>query len=241
MEIKTCVSHEYIDEYLNESNKEDKTIVVIDTLRATSTMITAMKNGAKSLKIALEVEDALRIKNENPEMNYILGGERKGLRLKDFDLTNSPLEYTKEMVNLKNILMSTSNGTKTMMKIGNDKEILIAGLINHSAVAKEIIKRGKDVLIINSGTMGKLSIEDFITGGAIASEIKDANYCDTTIASILAYENKEKNQLIAKGLHYRRMVELEYYDDLKYCMSENITNIVPIMENFIIERVVENN
>lgn len=231
MKIETCVSHEYLDSY----NKDDKTIIVIDTLRATSVMVTAMNNGAKSLRVIESVEDTFKVRDENHKMNYILGGEREGLKIEGFDLSNSPLDYKKDIVGNRNILMTTSNGTKTMIKVGLGREVLIGSLINYKAVANEAIKRGKDILIVNAGTKGKLSLEDFITGGAIAGEISGGDYCDVTLASILTFRNKEWRNLIKKGLHYKRMVELGFFKDLEYCLKESLIDMVPIMKDFLIE------
>ncbi len=226
LNIETCISYKYIDEY----SLEGKTIVVIDTLRATSVMVTAMENGTAGLYAVETPEEALEMKRKNP--GILTGGERQGIKIEGFDLSNSPLDYRRETVEGREIVMSTSNGTRAIASAGKGREILIGSILNAGAVSEEIERRNKDTVIINAGTQGKLSLDDFITGGIIAAGVRGAGMCDTTLAAVLSSGNPSWKEVIKEAVHYKRMVYLEYFDDLSYCFRLNSCDSVPLMKNF---------
>lgn len=156
---------------IKEEKLKGKVVVVIDVLRATSVMTTALSNGCKEVIPAREIDEALQIVGNERE-KYILGGERNALKIEGFDYSNSPLDYTKENVKGRTLVMTTSNGTRAIKNSEAADHIFIAAMINAKAVAKKLVKLNKDVVFVNAGTQGEFSIDDFITSGYIIECLK---------------------------------------------------------------------
>lgn len=216
-----------------------KAVVVIDMLRATSVITTAINNGCKSVIPVLTIEEALKVSNEDRD-NYILGGERKALKIKGFDCANSPLEYKEDLVKDKILVMTTSNGTRAIKGSIGAKNILIGALINARAVANKLLDLDIDVQIVNAGTYGQFSIDDFICSGYIIDCLlkasTDIELTDIAKTSHYVYtENKDITSFIHYASHYKRIKELKLEDDLKYCCTKDIVDIVPEYRNGIIK------
>ncbi|MFQ9613996.1 MAG: 2-phosphosulfolactate phosphatase, partial [Clostridium butyricum] len=154
-----------------ESKLENKIAVVIDMFRATSVIVTALNNGCEEVIPFLTIEETLESSEELKREEYILGGERRAVKIDGFDLSNSPLEYTKEVVEDKKVLITTTNGTRTLTKSNSAKRIIIAAMINAKAVADKLLEINEDVVIINAGTNGNFSMDDYICSGYIINEM----------------------------------------------------------------------
>ncbi|MEG2290349.1 MAG: 2-phosphosulfolactate phosphatase family protein [Clostridium sp.] len=209
-----------------------KVVVVIDVLRATTVMITAINNGCEKVIPVREIEDALHIANKNREYS-LLGGEREGLKIEEFDFSNSPLDYTAEVVKGKTLIMTTSNGTRAIKNSEEADRIFIAAMINGNAVAKKLVELNKDVVFINAGTNGEFSMDDFITSGYIINCIKsmggsEHDLTDMAITSEYVYKgNPGIISFVKDALHYKRLKDLGFYEDLRYCLTKDIVDIVP--------------
>ena len=144
--------------------------VVIDVLRATTTISWALKNGAESIQVFADL-DLLRESAVKCKANKrLMLGERGGKKIDGFDLGNSPLSVTKKVVGGKRLFMSTTNGTKSLQKVQNAKHLFAMGLPNRKAVAEKIISlKCENVLILGSGWEGSYSLEDSLAAGALAS------------------------------------------------------------------------
>lgn len=145
-----------------------KTAVVIDVLRATTTVVTALANGAREVLPCLEVADA-RAKAAQAE-NPLLGGERGGLRIEGFQLGNSPAEYDERTVRDRTVIFTTTNGTRAMMRCKLAKRVLIAGFVNLSAVCRELTSE-REIEIVCAGTDGHVTREDTLLAGAIVDDL----------------------------------------------------------------------
>lgn len=213
---------------------ENKVAVVIDVLRATSVMVTALNNGCDKVIPVISVEEARDIVKENRD-KYILGGERKALKIEGFDFSNSPLDYTKENVKGKTLVMTTSNGTKAIKNCEEADHILIASMINGEAVCNKLLQLNKDVVFVNSGTDGQFSMDDFITSGYIIELLKNKTNVELTdIAKTSNYiynNNKDIFSFVKEAKHYERLLSLGLDEDLKYCLSKDIISIVPEYKN----------
>lgn len=215
-----------------ESKLENKTAVVIDMFRATSVITTALSNGCKEVIPCLTIDDTLEEAAKYEKGSYILGGERKAIKIEGFDLSNSPLEYTKEVVNDKTVLMTTTNGTRTLMKCLDAKRILIAAMINAEAVAKKLIDINDDVVIVNAGTNGNFSMDDYICSGYIISEIlKEKTNVDLTdiakTAKMIYESHTDILSYVKEATHYSVMKSLKLDEDIEYCVKKSILDIVP--------------
>ncbi|WMJ80569.1 2-phosphosulfolactate phosphatase family protein [Clostridium sp. MB40-C1] len=215
---------------IKEEKIQEKTVVIIDMLRATSVIITALNNGCKEVIPVIDIEEAREIV-ENQREKYVLGGERKALKIEGFDFSNSPLEYLDGSANGKTLVMTTTNGTKAINRSVSAKNMLIGAMINASSVAKKVVELGNDVVIINSGTNGQFSIDDFLCSGyiieCILKEIK-ADMSDIAITAHYMYnQNEDLVTFIKNAKHYKVLLELGLEEDLEYCCRKDIIDIVP--------------
>lgn len=209
---------------------KDKNVVVIDMLRATSVIVTALNNGCNKVIPLLTVEEALDLSKDNRD-NYILGGERRALKIEGFDASNSPLEYKRELVENKSLIITTTNGTRAINGCKEAKNIYIGAMINAKAVAKKLLAQGEDVVFVNAGTYGEFSMDDFICAGYMIHCILENNYAELTDIAFTAkyiYENnKDILGFIKNARHYNVIKSLGLEEDLAYCIQKDIINIVP--------------
>ncbi|MBW8382238.1 MAG: 2-phosphosulfolactate phosphatase, partial [Youngiibacter sp.] len=131
MRIDIAISGDHV----NADLVKGKTVIVVDTLRATTVIITSLVNGAKSVVPVSTVEDALSIMKRME--NAVLGGERKAKKIEGFNFSNSPLEYSKEAISGKNVILTTTNGTKAISRSKDGARVLIGALVNAKAVARK--------------------------------------------------------------------------------------------------------
>ena len=143
--------------------------VVIDVLRASTTMITALAHGAAGIVPVADVDEARRLAGElGPRV--VLGGERGGLRISGFDLGNSPREYTAERVAGQTVVITTTNGTAALHASRDAAEIVVGAIVNRRAVAEAVRRLAGDqgvVHLVCAGTDGVVSAEDVLAAGAI--------------------------------------------------------------------------
>jgi 2-phosphosulfolactate phosphatase len=153
--------------------------VVFDVLRATSTFVTALHNGAKAVIPVAEIAEALALRQKQP--GVLLGGERDGVKIRagqtgggDFDLGNSPREYMPEMVRGKTIVSTTTNGTRALRACAGAKTVLAASFLNLTATAQFIRQlQPAQILLVCAGTRENMADEDVLAAGALC-EILDA-------------------------------------------------------------------
>ncbi len=210
--------------------------VAIDVLRATTTIATALNNGAKSVKAFSDL-DLLFNESESIAKNDRLRlGERGGKKIDFCDLGNSPLDCTHESVKDKQLFISTTNGTRCLQTIQSASTILTGAMINYSAVVSYLqATKPENVWLVGSGWEGGYSLEDTICAGAIASSIVDyANPNsignDEVIASITLYQQWENKlvDLFKLSSHGQRMMKLNLEEDIKYCAEKDIISTLPI-------------
>lgn len=149
------------------------TVVVIDVLRATTTIATALAAGAREVIPCLEVEEARRIAAGLPTGTALLGGERGGQRITGFDLGNSPAEYTPERVADKTVVFTTTNGTRGLKTCVAAKEVWLGALVNLGQVVRRIAAAA-DIHVLCAGTDGAISHEDVLTAGIFVHRILNA-------------------------------------------------------------------
>lgn len=215
---------------IKKEKVQGKSVVAIDILRATSVIVTALNNGCKRVLPVLTIEEAMDIASKDKN-EYLLGGERKALKIEGFNFSNSPLEYTKENVEGKSLIMTTSNGTRAIKGSEGAKHIFIGALINAASVADKLIEAGEDVTIVNAGTYGQFSMDDFICSGYIIDRLMSKTDVELTdIAQTAHYVytmNPDFISFVSHASHYKRIMELKLQEDLNYCLKKDIINIVP--------------
>ena len=211
--------------------------VVIDVLRATTTISWALKNGADSIQVFADLDLLKKSATKWDADKRLMVGERGGKKIENFDLGNSPLSVTRDIVLGKRLFMSTTNGTKSLKKVQNAKHLFAMGLPNRRAVADKIISLKTDnVLILGSGWEGSYSLEDSLAAGALASYLMRNSNCEVNIfndelQSALALWNIWENDILEclkTATHGKRLTSLgDYEDDFKCCSELDCLDIVP--------------
>ena len=211
--------------------------VVIDVLRATTTISWALKNGADSIKVFADLELLKTSAMKWDIDKRLMLGERGGKKIEGFDLGNSPLSVKKEIVNSKRLFMSTTNGTKSLQRVQNAKHLFAMCLPNRKAVAEKIMSMNiENLLILGSGWEGSYSLEDSLAAGALASYLK-ANCIskinilnDELQAALVLWQYWENDILkcLKTATHGKRLTSLgNYEDDLKCCSELDCLDIIP--------------
>ncbi len=215
--------------------------VVIDVLRATSTMVQAMLQGALEIIPVATVEKAFQMAKSFPRHSILLGGERESKKIQGFDLGNSPKEYVVEKVKGKKLILTTTNGTKAFHFVSPGKEILAGSFLNIGAIAKRCLELDRDLFIFPSGDEGNFSLEDAVCGGMLIQLIakKGKNPMVLTDASQCArilYQRFEADVIEAFYLssHGEELIHRGFEGDLAYCAQIDITDIVPEFKDGVI-------
>lgn len=220
---------------ITKEKVKNKTVIIIDVLRATSVMITALANGVKAIYPYKDIESV--IENSKNDDNPLLCGERKGLKIDGFDCGNSPLEYPKELVEGRNMYMTTSNGTRAIEKSADGAErIYISAFLNVGRVAKQIIEDDKDVVIVCSGTDDNFSLDDALCAGEIIKRVtREKNnivLSDMAIGLKFIAANSEDISITLSGTkHYEYLKSIGFIGDMKHCFTVDKYNILPVYQN----------
>lgn len=214
---------------------EDKSaiVVIVDVLRATSAICTAFENGVKRLIPVETLEEAKAYKDKG----YLVAAERDGI-VRDFaDFGNSPYNFTKESIEGKDIVYSTTNGTQTIQKARDFYKVVIGSFLNFEALAEWLINEGHNVVILCAGWKGRFNIEDSLFAGALSLElIKDSKYytvCDSAHAAIELWKNAKDNlvEFIEKAAQRHRLKKNRLDDVIPFCFSTGFTKIIPQLSN----------
>jgi 2-phosphosulfolactate phosphatase len=215
-------------EYINNNELKGKTVILIDVLRATSVITTALYNGALEIVPKIEIKEALEAKREN----CLLGGERKALKIDGFDLTNSPLDYKESIIKGKTIIMTTTNGTKAIHHSLKADKIYIGCMLNGKAIAEGVCEDKRDVSVVCAGTAGKFSLDDFICAGKIIYEcmaLGEHELEDFAATAYMAYRDNKARVMdyVSMASHYKYLISIGLEEDIKYCFTEDVINLVP--------------
>jgi len=228
--IDVCLSPDLMHLY----KVENRTVVVVDILRATSCMITAFAYGAESITPFANLENCLAMKKQG----YITSGERDGKKVDGFDRGNSPYEYMDETVKGKNVAFTTTNGTVAIEKSKGAKEVIIGSFLNLSTVAKHLLLNGSNILIVCAGWKGKVNLEDTLFAGALVEKLKDhiEPDCDAPIAAQHLY-NLAKDDMVkflANSSHVRRLSHLDVHNDIEFCLTPDKYKVLPRLNNHVL-------
>lgn len=214
-----------------------KTTVVIDVLRASSTIITALNNGAKEIVPVGTIEFAVKVSGGMFGGQTLLGGERNTRKVEGFALGNSPLEYEEKVVNGKSIVFYTTNGTKALTKAKFSENLFVCSFLNVSSVARHLVSLNNNVEIICAGRNNFFSLEDTVCAGKLCSEIislKPETEINDSVASALTLNEKYGNDLLAalkNSDHGKLLIENGFEEDVNYCSQLNIYKTIPYYSN----------
>lgn len=220
---------------VNETRVEHllgKTVIVIDVLRSTTSIITAILNGCKEVYPVETSGQAFSLKDQDT----LLVGERFCKKIQGFDLSNSPSELSEMDLSGKKIVISTTNGTIAIHKAAKGEHVLIGSFLNGTAVANEAIALKKDITLLCSGTRSQFAFEDALCAGFIISQLLTMiplECSDFAWMTLAAYENlkNEISVILPKTTTGTRLSQLGLIRDLEYCAQKDICDLVPYFKD----------
>jgi len=212
-------------------------VVVVDVLRASTTMITALKNGVREIVPFAAPEQAVSESEKEPRGSYLLCGERGGKKLPGFDLGNSPFEYKREIVSDKRLFFTTTNGTQLFRLAERSVHNVVCGFINIDAVAEKLIQWERDVIIACAGNNLRLSLEDCLCAGMLISRTEElsnsmqSDDSDSVSMVMSVYGNYRHDILsaIKAGYHGRYLKSIGFEKDIDFAANLNNVDAVPVM------------
>jgi 2-phosphosulfolactate phosphatase len=207
-------------------------VVIIDVFRATSTIASALFNGAKCV---IPVDSVARAIEISKSIDGIAAGERDGLIAEGLQHGNSPMEYTREFIENKTLVLTTTNGTRLLhMALEKGADTIVSGSFpNLSAVCEFLLSENKNVVLGCAGWKDRFNLEDTLFAGAVISEIKDhfTIHCDSSLMAESMYENNKNNlsEFAPNLTHYHRLVErFGLIEDIQFCLTRDNANVLPL-------------
>jgi 2-phosphosulfolactate phosphatase len=212
-------------------------IIVIDVLRASTSIIVALAKGAKSVIPTTTLREAYQLHIEHPA--HILVGEREGSKPRGFNVGNSPAALATERFQGKNLIITTTNGTRALVRSRGSKWVLIGAFLNAEAVAKKAAeisgKNRRGIFFVLAGEKNHFSLEDFLCAGAIAESFPKnmVDLSDKTTAALLAFHEAENNlfENVEKSEHARNLTKLGFRRDIEFSCQLSIYGTVPFYRN----------
>jgi len=219
-------------------NVEGKTVVVIDVLRASTSICQALASGAKAVIPMAGHGLAGDMWTKIGPETAVLAGEQNGIKLDNFQLGNSPLEFTEESVKDKFVILSTTNGTPLFEKSKNAALVITCGIVNVSSVTKRIIETENDIIIACSGKDGQFSLEDTLCGGLLIESIKNSyskevDLNDAGKMAHLFFKTREQDLAfsVSQGEHGKYLNSIGFSDDVTFSSKVDSIPIIPVLKD----------
>jgi len=230
--LETCFSPSLYKPELHT----DSIVVIIDILRATSSICTAFENGAVAMIPVAGIDEA----REYKKRGFLVAAERNGIILDFADLGNSPYNFSRENIEGKTIVYSTTNGTKIIKMASSAAYVVIGSFLNISSLTEWLSSQKNDVLLFCAGWKNRFNLEDSICAGALAERLlKTSLYstiCDSTIAALDLWSlaKKDLRAYINKAAHSDRLKKNGLDGCIDFCISPNYTSKIPYLKNGIL-------
>ncbi len=228
---------------LRDRDLSGTTCVVFDVLRATTSMITALANGAEAIIPVAEIPEALAVWQQRPEV--ILAGERQGLRITaeltsgtEFDLGNSPREFTAEKVHGKTVAITTTNGTRALRACVGAETVLVGCLLNLQTTANWLkTRRVRHLIVVGSGTFEQAALEDTLAAGGLVDKLwprfAGGDVSDAALMARQLYTTVEDDlpQAIHQSRNGRRLLaNADLRDDVAFCLQRDTVSLVAALD-----------
>jgi len=213
---------------------KDTVVVIIDVFRATSTIATALHNGAAKIIPVDNVDKCISI---GKELNAITAGERDGKVIEGLQYGNSPAEYPRSFIENKTLVLTTTNGTKLlhMALQAGASEVITGSFPNLDAVCTFLIQQNRPVLLGCSAWKDRFNLEDTLFSGAVINKIKSyfTIHCDSSLMAEEMYNLHQQDMpsFIQQTTHWHRLANYGLEKDLLYCVTPNVANVLPIYRN----------
>ncbi|MFN9734449.1 MAG: 2-phosphosulfolactate phosphatase family protein [Microcystis sp.] len=212
--------------------------VVIDVLRATTTIATALNAGAEAVQTFSDLKTLMQVSDSWQPEKRLRAGERGGAKVEGCDLGNSPLDCTPDLMKGRRLFISTTNGTRALQRVEESPIVITAAMINRQAAVNYLLDKQPDtVWIVGSGWEGGYSLEDTACAGAIADALQEqsgqmAIGNDEVIASIALYRQWQNDLLgmFHSCSHGQRLLRLHCQEDLQYCANIDSLDVLPIQK-----------
>lgn len=213
--------------------------MIIDVLRASTTIVHALAAGAAAVIPCREVEEARKLAASLPSSQgqVLLGGERQGKRIEGFDLDNSPLSYTPDVLSERTVVFTTTNGTRAMQAASRADRILVGAFVNLHAVLECLLQDPRPVHLVCAGTDGEITAEDVLFAGALSRGLKRALGVrrwtdDGALLAEALYETRDDSRAEFLEVLYtsrggRNLVELGYEADIERAAVWDLFDLVP--------------
>ena len=214
-------------------------VVVLDVLRATSAICTAMEHGVKEIIPVATLDEA----RDYQKKGFLVAAERGGQVVDGFDLGNSPFSYMDPALKGQTVVLTTTNGTKAINMAKDKKTVVVGSLNNLTALCDWLVRQHRDVLVLGSGWKDKFNLEDTICAGAIADLcLKSGRFFadeDSTVAAKFIFRSSRENMFafLKASSHRRRLRKLNLNEDVKYCLTPNNCTAIPILQDGALVRL----
>jgi 2-phosphosulfolactate phosphatase len=207
-------------------------VVIIDVLRATSTICTALYNGARQVIPVATVEECIR---RGTELGAIMAGERDGIIAEGLQKGNSPFEYPPGIVRGKSIVLTTTNGTRLLHLASGAAEIITGSFPNLSAVCQYLVNQRRPVILGCAAWKDRVNLEDLLFAGAVVHEVKEyfAVDCDSALIAETMYLQAKDDlfSAITRATHYRRLARHGLEKDIRYCLTPDVAPSLPLLQD----------
>ncbi len=226
--LHTLLSPRLLDIY----DVTNSVVVIIDVFRATSTIATALYNGAAKIIPVDAVDKCIAIGKETP--NSITAGERDGKVIEGLQHGNSPAEYPRSFIEGKTLVLTTTNGTKLlhMALQKGASEVITGSFPNLNAVCNYLINQHKNVYLGCSAWKDRFNLEDTLFAGAVINKVREhfTIHCDSSLMAEQMYHlhKDDMKQFARLTTHWHRLSLYGLEKDLEYCVTENVADILPV-------------
>ena len=231
---------------LDELYFTGKTIVVIDVLRASNTIIAALNNGAREIVPVGSIEFAVKVSGGMFGGHTLLGGERNTKRIDGFALGNSPREYTEEIVSGKSIVFYTTNGSKAIAKAKFSDNLFVCSFSNISALADHLVRLNLDFEILCAGRNNSFSMEDSICAGKLIARVQESdgelvlNDSSTACLSLYKTYGSDIFEMLKNSDHGKLLIENGFEEDIKICSEVDNVKVIPFFKENVV-KLMQNN
>ncbi len=229
MTVEVCFSPALFQDIVTEG---DFVVVLVDILRATTTICTAVGNGIEAIIPVATHDEARRLKDEG----FLVASEKDGMQLDFADFGNSAFSFTRERIGGKTLVYCTTNGTRALDIARSASSIAIGAFTNISALTAWLVKQEKNVVILCSGWKNKFCLEDTLYAGALTERLLETGrfeaQCDSAEASLDLWSLAEGDPLsyIEKASHRHRLKRLELDDVIPYSFECDHAEVVPVFD-----------
>lgn len=225
--IEVCLTPALLHLYAIEKS----IVVVIDILRATSSITYGLENGAQAIIPVAHVEDCLTYRDNG----YLLAAERNGEVVGGYDFGNSPFSYTKEKVKDKTIVLTTTNGTKAMrMAQERAHQVVIGSFLNLTSLCDWLKVQDKNILLLCAGWKDQFNLEDTLFAGAVVhvlhNDFVPSNDSCVAAEDMYLLAKADLRTYLQKSSHSHRLQQLNIEEDVQFCLKLDVCTVIPVLE-----------